>query len=183
MLLRCEPRNPTTVNGPASLEVRDVAGVFAKNYAGRNQLFLDLVIYLDILGGGPGSSPKPRIELIRNVRFSLCLDRDYSVIGKAGWAELQKRSASLEELDYEWVLRHAKTLEGRKEGKSGIFMYFYKMALHSSSFSLQNRNLPLKVGMGHFLKDEGCCLGRDFLSRGLLCWRRDVTYFFPYALP
>ena len=71
----------------------------------------------------------------------------------------------------------------------GITLYFRVFHIGSMHHDRQTDfswppPLPLlQVGVSRDLNRDLCCIGRDFLRLGLLCWDNSSTFFFPLSSP
>lgn len=109
------------------------------------------------------------------VRFELRPDLRYSLIGKNIW-EKWRKNVNIPEYDH----------VGYQNGNfSNMFIKTYRLsgfriALWSECFNFIEPIVPqIWVGLNDKLNPEICCLGRDFLQKGLLVWDKNASYFYP----
>jgi len=154
-------------------------GVFTRDEAsGKRGLRLDLyLIGLTPARITPGNLRDFQHLRVPSLRFEVRPDLRYSLIGSNIWNRWK-----LDIPDYTSTWEKITT-------PNDIFFIRYRIAglraaLWSPCFAWKRKVPQIFIGLNDRMNPDICCLGRDFLKMGILCWRGNQSFFFPmYQTP
>lgn len=172
-------------------------GLFGQDTTeGRRQLTFDLFL-TGFRNQGVFAGNLNTFPIIPQVRFNICPDRPYSLIGKGVWDnwrdEITKKAPKMRNAPKGGLPPYEDIMKGHTSAKlsntvyEGGLLSWLRVAIASPHFSWGRTVPEFHIGIGSRLPSDMCCLGSDFLKHGILCWvasdalRKGLgcTFFFP----